>query len=354
MSCPETAAVEALQDGRLATVLAETLRLHLVTCAECGREAARLERVRGELARLREAEASPWRVAAGRMRLLEAANGVEPRRTALPARVVGFALAACVATLVVWFGVQRALLKGATIASTRAASDELALTITPGAGTTWSREHSELTETLRLTEGELGVRVSRHDVRRRLLVELPDGELEDVGTVFAVAVHAGKTRKVAVTEGRVALRLHERNELILSAGEVFELPDETAPAASASSLAPAESSRAVPSAPSAVAKNGLRAGASNDEPPACPSAGLFEDGVQAFKQAEFTAAAGLLDRFASACGSSNHAEDAAYLRMVALARAGQADAARAQALAYLKRFPHGFRRKEAERLAGAE
>ncbi|HTQ05649.1 MAG TPA: hypothetical protein VMI54_17425, partial [Polyangiaceae bacterium] len=91
-----------------------------------------------------------------------------------------------------------------------------------------------------------------------------------------------------------------------------------------------------------------------DEADACADAALFQTGVQAFKSGDYASAASTLGRFSASCVHSGHAEDATYLRMVALARAGANDEARAQALAYLKRFPNGFRRKEAARVAGVE
>jgi hypothetical protein len=352
MSCREATALEALHDGRLAHAAAETLRLHLGSCQDCRREAARLERLSLKLGGLRGSEVSHLRVAAGRRRLLEAAGRVDAGRGSPFVRIVGFALAACALALVAWFGLRTAREPSAALSPSRAQNGELELIVTPGAGATWARSRSGATETLTLSGGELAIQVNRHASNQRLLVKLPDGELEDVGTVFTVEARAGKTRAVAVTSGRVALRLQGRDELMLSAGESFRAPDD-APATSAEPLesgAPRSDARA----PGVATKTGSRSNAASDETPACPSASLFQAGVQAFKRGEYASAVSLLDGFSAACGRSNHAEDAAYLRMVALARAGQADAARAQAHVYLTQFPHGFRRKEAERLAGAE
>jgi hypothetical protein len=354
MNCPETSAVEALRDGRLEQEPAETLRLHLANCAECTLEAVRLERLSEELAVLRGSEANPLRVAAGRRRLLDAARQVDAGGKSAFMRATAVVLAACAAAVIVWFGLGRLPFgkQEQAAVSSRASDGELAVTVVPAARTTWSRARVEATETLNLAEGKLAVQVTRHDPRQRLLVQLPDGELEDVGTVFTVEVQGGKTRAVAVTEGRVALRLRGRSELVLSAGESFQAPDESSPGASAAALGSSEPPRDTPGAPGAATKSGARPSPAGDELPACPSASLFQDGVRAFKHGEFGAAASLLERFSAACGRSNHAEDAAYLRMVALARAGRTDAARAQARAYLERFPQGFRRKEAQRLAG--
>ncbi|HEX4354989.1 MAG TPA: hypothetical protein VHZ95_18790, partial [Polyangiales bacterium] len=45
------------------------------------------------------------------------------------------------------------------------------------------------------------------------------------------------------------------------------------------------------------------------------------------------------------------AEDAAYLRIIALVREGRSEEARLSARHYLSNFPSGFRRPEAERVA---
>lgn len=366
MSCRETRAVEALHDGRLPPEHAEALRLHLVTCAVCSSEAGRLELLSSTLTALPDPESSKERVAAGRRRLLDSARRLGEKPSPSVGRMAGFALAACAAVTVASFGLERAKVRPhepVAVRAVAAAANELVLTVKPAAGTTWSRASSDLAETLALTDGELAVRVSRHAATRRLLVTLPDGELEDVGTVFSVEVHAGKTRAVSVSEGRVALRLRGRSELLLSAGESFHAPDADAVRAP-SALPPSAPlrSEAAPSAdertaseprPAVNTRGGSRPGSASEEAHACPSATLFQDGVQAFKRGEYGTAATLLERFSAACGHGNHGEDAAYLRMVALARAGRRADARAQAAAYLSAFPNGFRRKEAEKLVAS-
>jgi hypothetical protein len=366
MSCRETRAVEALHDGRLPPEQAEALRLHLVTCAVCSNEAGRFELLSSKLSALPDPDSSKERVAAGRKRLLDSARQLGEKPSPSLRRIAGFALAACAAVTLASLGLERTKLRPHGPVAVRAvasAANELVLTVTPRAGTTWSRASSDLAETLALTDGELAVRVSRHTAARRLLVTLPDGELEDVGTVFNVEVHAGQTRAVSVSEGRVALRLRGRGELLLSAGESFHAPDEDAvraPSAPPPSAPPP--SEGAPSADertaseprsTATTRGGSHPASASEEARVCPSATLFQDGVQAFKRGEYGTAATLLERFSAACGRGNHGEDAAYLRMVALARAGRRADARVQAAAYLAAFPNGFRRKEAAKLVDA-
>jgi hypothetical protein len=231
---------------------------------------------------------------------------------------------------------------------------ELGVRVTPGPETRWSQKSRGPREIVSLAAGSLDISVDRAGSARRLLVELPDGELEDEGTVFSVTVAREHTQKVSVSQGKVALRLVGQPERHLTAGETFEAPtpsvqatgDSAAPAADA---AHATTTRHPESAPGGPASNG-HAPKSGVEADACPGAPRFEDCVDTFKRGEYAAAAEALGRYTATCG--RHAEDATYLRMVSLARAGRTGEAATAARSYLARFPEGFRRKEAERLAG--
>jgi ferric-dicitrate binding protein FerR (iron transport regulator) len=58
-----------------------------------------------------------------------------------------------------------------------------------------------------LESGTLSINVApAASVERRLVVLLPDGELEDIGTTFSVSAHAGRTSGVSVQHGSVVLR----------------------------------------------------------------------------------------------------------------------------------------------------
>ena len=70
-----------------------------------------------------------------------------------------------------------------------------------------------------LTRGIAAFHVERLGPQQRFLLTLPDGDLEVRGTRFVVTIEGGKTKQVDVAEGAVALRLHGRAEMLLSAGE---------------------------------------------------------------------------------------------------------------------------------------
>src|SRR6478752_5493787 len=49
----------------------------------------------------------------------------------------------------------------------------------------------------------------------------PDGELEDIGTTFAVSAEAGRTTRVSVDSGSVVLRIRGQAPLSLGAGDTW-------------------------------------------------------------------------------------------------------------------------------------
>jgi len=256
----------------------------------------------------------------GRQRLMAAVNdsllgSAAPRRSAhwaaalalLPAAALGYALL------------------------TRHSSPELpksSVEVRAKAGARWVVRNSAALEEVELREGEASFEVHPH-ADRRVLVRLPDGELEDLGTTFEVAVHDQHTSHIAVTEGRVAVRLSNRPEFALSAGEHWE----RAPIVSAPPPPPAAAPRPSESATIARSSEAHRTSTSTHRAPV---------------KAQFAAPASATVTAPSATAEvdSTRAEDSAYLAVVSLLRKGRYSEARAQAKAYLLRFPSGFRRVE--------
>jgi len=363
--CPHTPSVELLEDGRLPREQADALGLHLVSCESCTLERSRLVRLRAALRALPEPETTSFRVAAGRQRLLSTAG----QRTKARSRrrwfaVVAFGLTAAAAGAAVKLGVLDARTPSMVARAAPPGVPELDVRITPSSGADWSRARTGAEETVTLRDGELRFEVVRQG-SARLIVTLPDGELEDEGTVFRVHVAAGSTRTVSVTAGRVVLRLRGAEPRHLAAGESFEAGDGEKSGRAASSALADTSQTEAPSdrnhaeheeraARAATATSSQKSARDSSPPhePECPGAPRFEDCVGSFKRGEYAAAAAQLAEYGRLCG--RHAEDASYLEMVALARAGRANEAKAQAKAYLARFPNGFRRKEAAELAATK
>ncbi|MBK7395883.1 MAG: FecR domain-containing protein [Myxococcales bacterium] len=342
MSCSRLWEVTAAHDGRLDAGDSARHERHLAQCAECRAARDELGRVRTALRALPEPAVDEVAVRRARGRLLAAAHGAS-ERSRYSLRVLVPVLLA-VAALLVFVGVRRRSVvvppRVAVVASAR---------VEAGAEARWSRKTEGDVERVDLREGSLAIEVVHATAHRRLLVTLPDGVLEDVGTRFVVTVQAGHTTYVAVQEGEVILRLVGAPPVSLKAGSEWR----PAPTVTVTSAAPAVSSAAAPPAtvPTIAAVN---------KPPA-PSASVESDPASAELKAALATlragdAAGAAQRFAAfvvAHPTHPKAEDAAYLRIVAAQRASDTAGARAAAIDYLARFPKGFRRPEAEAVRDA-
>jgi len=191
-----------------------------------------------------------------------------------------------------------------------------------GEGARWTRSSNSGVERIALSEGELRLRIHGKPGGRRVLVSLPDGEIEDDGTIFLVAVTGGHAERVSVEEGRVTIRLANASPIILSSGQSWERSVEPH-AASSAPVGPQSPGASASSGASALPRDPARAALPSRKatsPPATPPAEAAE-------------------------------EDAAYLHVIQLVREGRETEARPAAMEYLRRFPDGFRREEMGRVA---
>ncbi len=191
-----------------------------------------------------------------------------------------------------------------------------------------------------LAAGALDAHVAKLGATERFVVRTPDAEVEVRGTRFRVSVvdadpdcGGGSVTRVVVTEGLVAVR-HAGAESLVAAGASW--PATCAPAPAASSVA----SPAPVAAPSATPSSTLAA-----------ENALFARAMAAKQRGAAGEAVADLDRLVSSYPAGPLAESAAAERMRLLRsldpRRG-ADAARE----YLRRYPSGFARAEAEALVG--
>ncbi len=168
-----------------------------------------------------------------------------------------------------------------------------------------------------------------------------------MGTVFDVRVAEQHTKHVAVSEGRVSVRLNGQPTVSLGAGEAWDSeptlrrrPERSRARCEQRSAArlPAlrrkrQPPRASISAPSHSEKPVTRARSSAAlEAPASP-------------------APSAQDSLPAPSSQSTKAEDDAYLHIVDLLREAKDTEARARAKDYLLRFPNGFRRIEVLNIA---
>jgi TolA-binding protein len=188
-----------------------------------------------------------------------------------------------------------------------------------------------------------------------LVVAVPDGLIEDIGTRFVVDVRAGRVQRIEVSEG--AVLFHRSAGLgavsivapaIWSAAEAPKTlgsAASTAPhAAPAATPATSSTASAVPVAPPPVAARQVGVA------PAASSVPQFGDALALIRSGQPAAAAVKLRAFLVAHPTAPNVEDATYLLVVALTRSATRAEAKDAARAYLARFPKGFRRHEVEQI----
>jgi TolA-binding protein len=342
-ACPRLFEAESLRDGRLTGAEVTRFQAHLGVCPVCAREVRALEALgvalRAATHSGTQAGADELRVRRERTRLLAAfdASLVPPARHRGPAWRLGLALLAVLTFLAAFVGLGRLAPRELEVTSTRDPVE-----VRPGEAARWSRSAELRRERIVLAQGTLSIRVDRAVSQRSVLVVLPDGELEDIGTTFSVTVDAGRTTRVRVDEGSVVLRLNGQAPRTVGAGDAWAANPEPAPAAASSSAASQPALTAAPARPSAARSAPLASAAAVD-----PSAD-FRDALSALHAGRAAEAAGRFASFLARHPRDTRAEDAAYLRFLALQRSGDANAARAAARDYVRRFPRGFRRTEVE------
>ncbi|MES1186210.1 MAG: FecR domain-containing protein [Myxococcales bacterium] len=345
-TCPRLFEVEALRDGRLTGVERSRFESHLSVCGACAREAHALRTLADELRSAGDgADSDELHVRRERTRLLAAFDeGLVPSarpprfRLWLGAAAAVLVLGAVVAAFVGW------PVRPAPRAALSPAPEPI--TVRADSSARWSRRSEAGIERVVLDSGALSIRVDHATSQRRLLVVLPDGELEDIGTTFSVSAAAGHTTRVTVQDGSVVLRLRGTPPIALGAGDAWSPPPLPAVAASAvATPSPAASSATLmmPAAPSA--KHAVAAATDSD-----PSAD-FRAAMASLDSGDNATAASRFAAFLARHPQNARAEDAAYLRILAFERAGNSAATQRAARDYLARYPHGFRHAEAEALA---
>lgn len=243
----------------------------------------------------------------GRARLLEwAATEQRPAR----ARVLVWSLSVAILAMG---------LVGVVLWRESAATLESSVTSVVADNAQWRTVSDDSVEHVDLSNGRLRLNVKRKPNSRRVIVRVPDGEIEDMGTVFDVVVRDGHTVKVGVDEGSVSMRLSGMAPVTIRAGQVWQrekAAEVVKPLPTVEKVAPV--APAPPARPVAVEPDHQHSPLKTPQPHA-----------------------GVPD---------NTREDAAYLEIVRALRDGRADEGLALARQYLVDFPQGFRRSEIERV----
>jgi hypothetical protein len=239
-----------------------------------------------------------------------------------------------------------------------------------------------------LRGGAVRAQVSKLVAGERFIVATADAEIEVHGTAFRVAVVPGDpacgdgtTTRLTVTEGVVSVRSGGVETRVVPGG-VWPERCGTAAASPALPAGPASVGRPAArahAAPAASARAGLTHAALHETPPPAPDVApaapaaqeeaepsspaarrrasllaaqndLFSSAVHAGRRKQTAEALRLFERLLREYPDSPLAESAAAHRMNLL-RVGDPWAAGVAAREYLARFPNGFARQEAERIA---
>lgn len=332
-SCTRIWEVEAARDGRLDDRALESSRRHRGHCTECRMEHARLSSLG---AQLNDAERPTLdELGAKRLRariLADAEKSLRSEQPEATGPVRPFRASLAVAAVLL------ATLGGYGALHRAGAPKQTAIRVENEGRANFERSTEGDIERVTLLDGTARFSVAHEGVGpHKLVVKVPDGEVEDIGTTFHVTVREGHTVRVAVDEGRVVVHTTKSGAhgRIVSAGEVWDAePEETAKSAPGPSAAPSPS--AAPATGSTTADI-----VSHQRPKTSPLPAAKTEPASAPNKAPAPAA----------MPSSSAGEDAAYLTVIHLLREGRRDEAKAAARKYVVLYPGGLRRKEMDVVA---
>ncbi|AUX46827.1 uncharacterized protein SOCE26_083360 [Sorangium cellulosum] len=369
--CPKAALVEALHSGRSGPPEAAAVERHAAECAACAALARDIERI-GEAVRAPREPATPLEHQRARLALLRRATELPPSRAPWGgARLALAGAALALAAALVWSGAGEALRPAEQPAIAlrfqlppRLAPDR-GTTLRPSVDARFERETRAGLDVVTLTDGALDVTVRRLAAGERFIVRTTDAEVEVRGTVFRVEAERGHIRGVSVSEGKVEVRYAGLSTMILSGGSwratggagaaalpgVVFLPapgGSAAPSPGAEPSAPAAQGQGAPPA-AAVERKRAASGAASSSSPATRK---FAEAMQSLARGDYTRSAEQLEAFSVAHPGDARADEADYLRAIALQRAGRTAEAAAAARRYLARRPKGAHRAEAKKIAG--
>jgi hypothetical protein len=344
--CPRLFEAEAMRDGRLGGAERGSFERHLTSCPACSREVQALEALAGALRAgvVHPAGADELHVRRERTRLLAAFDRAllgSKRSWRVGHRLLWPVLAVLVVVLLVLPRVRR---------PAPAPGDAPTAVIHAGNTAVWAERMVGDRENVILQQGALWIHVDHASGEGRLLVVLPDGELEDTGTTFTVSADDGHTTRVAVEEGHVVLRLRGQAAIALGPGDAW-IPDPRPAASARTNVAPPEAAPATRAERSERSAPAPHAPASVTSPPASDPSAEFRAAMAALDVGDDSRAAAAFADFLEKHPGDARAEDAAYLRVVALQRSGDGAGTKRAALEYLRRYPTGFRQTEVEALS---
>ena len=278
---------------------------------------------------------------------------MSPRPASTPVRpllAVAFAIVAAAALLVV---VQRRSPEShAALAPAPSASVPVrtVTTVLPESEARFSRASADGTEIVTLDDGAIDLSVRHLDAGERFLVKTGDAEVEVRGTVFRVDASDRHLKSVAVVEGKVEVRFRGVAHL-LTANERWDRPVDAPIVAAPASVEP----RAIATLAATAARRPPLAppSASSAKPVSDDGTAAFVEGMAMMERGDYSDAARHLEAFSKSNPRDDRAEDAAFLVILALQRAGRPTEAAAAARRYPSTYPTGYRRAQARAIAEA-
>ena len=333
------------------------LEAHLATCAACRASWDGYEAAIGLARELAVDLPSPARREEVRGSLLAAAeSGQAGPRCTRTAHLRWPALGAAAVVAAIWI----------VRAHTHDARPRSHAVVHASAGAAFVMASAAPDETLRLRGGTVEIEVESLGPGQRFRVLVGDGEVEVRGTAFTVSATDDHLSDVFVTHGRVEIRPRDGIPALLGPGQAWRAASAAArpivlapPPVIAAPLAPA------PATPSPAPRRleHRRARASAIAEPAIarerdrrakptPQESLYDDAWDAMRAGDFARAAA---RFAGVVGAGPTgplADEGAFWRAVATARAGRSAAAIDLFSEMLDGYPASARRGEAAAMLG--
>jgi len=323
-SCSQSWLVEAIRDGRVIGAERSSFERHLSACAECAELSTKARAAREGLKDLPSGLPDVFTLRRQRRDLLRALDDFvtarAPRRAPRFAALTAARAVAMLAGLGVWhWGRPRAIVSWVDVEA--------------GRGAAWSERTTSALDRITLLDGRFRLMIHRPSPVSRVLLTLPDGEIEDLGTVLEVRIENHQTMHVAVQSGQIVLRLRGFSDVHLRAGEHWDLR----PAVDQEPRSRYEQGPAP--------KKGLET-----QPSVLDTAHGRPVGVTsraAGGGTSSTVASAAVARQPANSPTDRASEDAAYLRVLELLESRHDDEALAATKQYLARYPRGFRRLEA-------
>ncbi|HKO90283.1 MAG TPA: hypothetical protein VJU61_03975 [Polyangiaceae bacterium] len=309
LECRRSWEAEAVRDGRLVQRERDSFEEHAQRCVACSRELRNLSAL-AEALRASMPVSDEVTLRRLRQSTLQRADAALLTRRGLRWSIwqVAGALLAAVAL--------GAALTWGRSSSWQVRTPPLVQVTGQGAGAVWTRSSSVHDEAIHLGEGVFRLMIQRKPDDARVIVYVPEGHIEDIGTVFEVSVQGGHTIRISVERGSVLFHRTGLPTLRLDAGAVWQ-PE---PKSASASLPPSAATSLEPARPAAEPTRAHRGGHARAATPAAPEQAMPE-------------------------------EDLVYLRVLALLRDGRKGEAHLLAEDYVRRFPNGFRRPEIEHIA---